>query len=66
MASQPERKNRNPLLLLLLLPFIVLLIPPIYNFDQPSLIGIPFFYWFQLLVIVLTSILTASLYFAGA
>jgi len=66
MASRPERKNRNPLLLLLLLPFIVLLIPPIYNFGQPSFIGIPFFYWFQLFVIVLTAILTASLYFAGA
>ncbi len=66
MGTRPERKNRNLLLLLLLLPFIVLLIPPIYNFDQPEFIGIPFFYWFQLLVIVLTAILTASLYFAGA
>ncbi len=65
MATRPERKGRNWLLLLLLLPFIVLLFPPIYNFDQPELIGVPFFYWFQLLVIVFTAILTASLYFAG-
>jgi polyferredoxin len=66
MVNRPERKNRNYLLLLLLLPFIVLLIPPIYNYDQPELIGVPFFYWFQLLVIVLTAILTAALYFGGA
>ena len=66
MVNRPEMKNRNYLLLLLLLPFIVLLIPPIYNYDQPTFIGIPFFYWFQLLVIILTAILTASLYFAGA
>jgi len=66
MVNRPERKNRNYLLLLLLLPFIVLLIPPIYNYPQPAFIGIPFFYWFQLLVIVLTAILTASIYFAGA
>ena len=65
MATRPERKGRNWLLLLLLLPFIVLLFPPIYNFDQPELIGVPFFYWFQLLIIVFTAILTASLYFAG-
>jgi polyferredoxin len=66
MASRPERKNRKLLLLLLLLPFIVLLWPPFYNFDQPELVGLPFFYWFQLFVIVLTAILTATLYFAGA
>ena len=66
MATRPERKNRNWLLLLLLLPFIVLLWPPFYNFDKPEFIGLPFFYWFQLLVIVLTAILTAVLYFVGA
>ena len=64
MASRPERKNWK--LLFLLLPFIVLLWPPFYNFDQPELVGLPFFYWFQLFVIVLTAILTATLYFAGA
>lgn len=66
MASRPERKNRKLLLLLLLLPFIVLLWPPFYNFDQPEFVGLPFFYWFQLFVIVPTAILTATLYFAGA
>jgi len=66
MATRPEKKRRSWALLLLLLPFIVLLWPPLYNFDQPELIGIPFFYWFQLLVVVLTAILTAALYFAGA
>jgi hypothetical protein len=66
MASRPERKNRNPLLLLLLLPFIVLLWPPFYNFQQPEFIGIPFFYWFQLLWIIITAILTAVVYSLGA
>jgi hypothetical protein len=66
MATRPEKKRRSWALLLLLLPFIVLLIPPIYNHTDPELAGIPFFYWFQLLVIVLTAILTAALYFAGA
>ena len=66
MVTRPARKRRSWALLLLLLPFIVLLWPPFYNCDQPELIGVPFFYWFQLLVIVLTAILTAALYFSGA
>ncbi len=66
MVTRPGKKRRSWALLLLLLPFIVLLIPPIYNRTDPELVGIPFFYWFQLLVIVLTAALTAALYFAGA
>lgn len=33
---------------LLLLPLIGTLIPPIYNVGKPTLIGIPFFYWYQM------------------
>ncbi len=66
MSTRPEKKGRSWLLLLLLIPFIVLLWPPLYNMRDPSFIGIPFFYWFQLLWIIITAILTALVYFAGA
>lgn len=66
MATRPTRKSRSWLLLLLLVPFIFLLWPPFYNFRDPEFIGIPFFYWFQLLWIILTAIITAVVYFAGA
>jgi hypothetical protein len=66
MASHPQRKGRSWLLLLLILPFIVLLWPPFYNFREPAFIGVPFFYWFQLLWVVITAIITAVVYFAGA
>ena len=66
MTTRPERKGRSWLLLLLLIPFIVLLWPPFYNFRDPTVIGIPFFYWFQLLWIVITAIITAVVYFLGA
>ncbi len=66
MTTRPARKGRSWLLLLLLIPYIVLLWPPFYNFRDPALIGIPFFYWFQLLWIVITAVLTALVYFAGA
>ncbi len=66
MVTRPEKKNRRWFLLLLIIPFIVLLWPPFYSFREPSLIGIPFFYWFQMLWIILTSIITAVVYFIGA
>ncbi len=65
MASHPKRE-RKWLLLLLIIPFIVLLYPPFYDFREPAFIGIPFFYWFQLLWVIITAILTAIVYFAGA
>ena len=52
------------LLVLLLIPFVVLLWPPFYNFTEPQLIGIPFFYWFQLAWIIVTAILTLVVYLA--
>ncbi len=64
MVSRPtpaRKKNRSRLLWLLLLPFILLLLPGLYNRDQPELAGIPFFYWFQIFCIILTATLTGIL-----
>lgn len=66
MLTRPERRGRSWLLLLLLIPFIVMLWPPFYNFKDPEFIGIPFFYWFQLLWIIITAILMALVYFLRA
>jgi hypothetical protein len=41
--------------LLLLLPFVALLWVPFYNSIEPVLWGIPFFYWYQFLWVLLTS-----------
>lgn len=63
MVTRPARKKRSWFLILLIIPFIVMLWPPFYNFDTPELIGIPFFYWFQLLWVLVTAMLTAIVYF---
>jgi hypothetical protein len=65
-TTHPSNKNRRWFLLLLVIPFIVLLWPPFYNHTDPRLFDIPFFYWFQLLWIILTAIITAIVYFVGA
>lgn len=66
MVSRSRSKAARWLLLLLIIPFIAMLWPPFYNYTQPEFIGIPFYYWFQLLWIIITAIITAIVYFAGA
>jgi Protein of unknown function (DUF3311) len=66
MITHSEGKGRSWLRFLLLIPFLVLLWPPFYNFEQPALIGIPFFYWFQLLMVIVTALLTAVVYLLKA
>ena len=52
--------------LLLLIQFIGGLWVPFYNRIDPTWIGIPFFYWYQLLCVIIGAILTAIVYFAVA
>lgn len=48
--------------LLLLLPFIGLLWVPFYNGTAPAILGFPFFYWYQLAWVPVTSLLLWLLY----
>jgi hypothetical protein len=43
------------LVLLILIPSSINLIVPIYNKEMPSMFGIPFFYWFQTVWLVVCS-----------
>ena len=47
---------------LLLLPLVGTLIPPIYNSDSPRVIGIPFFYWYQMVWIAVSVLCTVIVY----
>jgi hypothetical protein len=59
-----ERGSSRPrgVYLLLLIPLIGTLIPPIYNSEDPTLIGIPFFYWYLLLWVPISVACTALFY----
>jgi hypothetical protein len=63
MVTRPVRKKKRWILLLLIIPYIFLLIPAFYNSLTPYFIGIPFFYWYQMLWIIITSLITAVVYF---
>jgi len=49
--------NRRSWYWLLLLPFIATLVPPIYARATPALFGFPFFYWYQVVWIILSAII---------
>jgi hypothetical protein len=58
-----ERRGRSWWYLLLLVQFVAILWPPFYNREEPVWIGIPFFYWYQLLWVIIGAVLTAIVYF---
>lgn len=47
---------------LLLLPYIAMLLVPSYNRVDPRLFGIPFFYWYQLLWVGLSTVVIAIVF----
>jgi hypothetical protein len=51
-----------PMWILLLLPFVGLLWVPFYNFMEPALFGFPFFYWYQLAWVPISSLLIWLVY----
>jgi hypothetical protein len=48
---------------LLLLPWIAMIWVPSYNRVEPTLWDFPFFYWYQLLWVLLSALITATVYF---
>lgn len=66
MSMQPtnnlRKSRRGALYWLLLIPFIATLFPFFFNYQEPTLIGIPFFYWYQLVWIPITVFLTWLVY----
>jgi hypothetical protein len=54
----------SPWYLLLLIQFVPSLWVPFYNSVEPTFVGIPFFYWFQLALVLVSAGVTAIVYFA--
>ncbi|MGC9143392.1 DUF3311 domain-containing protein [Hydrogenobaculum sp.] len=51
--------------ILLFIPTIVYMLIFFYNHKSPELLGMPFFYWFQILMLVITSIFYVLAVFLG-
>jgi hypothetical protein len=61
-AVPRRRRGWRSVYWLLLLPLLGTLIPPIYNHEDPRLIGIPFFYWYQMLWIPISVACTVAVF----
>lgn len=62
--SQPEAgRSKYGWYALLLVQFVLALCVPYYNKIDPKLAGIPFFYWYQLAMVLVCAVLTALVYF---
>ena len=53
----------HPVYLFLAVPYAAFLWVPFYNRIEPQLFGIPFFYWWQIFGILLTSLCIVPVYF---
>jgi len=48
--------------LLFVVQFAAVLWPPFYNRAEPYLMGVPFFYWYQLLWVIISAVFTGIIY----
>jgi hypothetical protein len=59
-----KRGGWNWWYLLFLVQLVAVIWPPFYNQVEPSWIGIPFFYWYQMAWVIIGAVLTGIVYFA--
>jgi hypothetical protein len=52
----------SPWYLLFIVEFVMVLWPPFFNRLEPTLWGMPFFYWYQLACVIVGALLTAIVY----
>jgi hypothetical protein len=58
-----RRSDYSPWNYLLLIPIVLPLLTFLYNRETPRLFGIPFFFWFQMLLAPLAVLATVSAFY---
>jgi uncharacterized protein DUF3311 len=61
--SAARRSDHSPWNFLLLIPIVLPLLTFLYNHETPRLFGIPFFYWFQMLLAPLAVLGSVSAFY---
>ena len=63
MQGNPEKRGQwSWWYLLFVVQFVAVLWPPFYNKTEPYLMGVPFFYWYQLLWVLISAVITGLVY----
>lgn len=63
-SPQSKRTARQWWYLLFVCQYVAVLWPPFYNTIEPTWMGLPRFYWYQLLWVVISAVLTGIVYLA--
>jgi hypothetical protein len=61
--SEQRRSDHSPWNYLLAIPIVLPLLTFLYNRETPKVLGIPFFYWFQMLLAPLAVLATVSAFY---
>jgi Protein of unknown function (DUF3311) len=63
-TAKPQSANKKSpaIWIMLAVPYLALCFPQIYARATPALLGFPFFYWYQLAWVVLTSLILGLIY----
>ncbi|MEA3116816.1 MAG: hypothetical protein QOI13_86 [Paraburkholderia sp.] len=61
-ADQAAKRTAKRWFWLLVIPWLAMIWVPSYNRIDPQLWGFPFFYWYQLLWVLVSSVITALVY----
>ena len=64
--EHPSRAKTTLWIVIFLALFAVTLWVPLYNRVEPRLFGVPFFYWFQFVWIIVSAIVTGVAYLCKA
>ena len=62
MDQDRATAGRKGLYFLLIIPFIGTLFPAFYASATPTLWGFPFYYWYQFLWVIISSVITGLVY----
>jgi hypothetical protein len=63
MSDESDRRRRRGLWYWgFLIPLGLVICVPLYNRDEPSLCGLPFFYWAQMLFVIIGAVVTGAIY----
>ncbi len=62
-STTNDRKRTQWWLVLLLAPFVGVLWISLFNHVDPQIWGIPFFFWYQFLWVLISALITALVYF---
>ena len=65
-TEHPSRAKTTLWIVIFLALFAVTLWVPLYNRVEPRLFGVPFFYWFQFVWIIVSAIVTGVAYLCKA